>query len=167
MDTNLEYFTYSLNHKESLLDKNYFFLDESIIDKEKNPLVLSEKKLNDTIIEYSEKKEEYNLKHEDMPEDERDEYIKKIASLLELESMNLTSFAQSFAIFDASFSLYDGLSKKEKIYFLSEILDSFVSSRLSLYKEIGSGYLQILYDSHSHKRMGSLGAKKILKDLKK
>lgn len=164
MQDNKFYFKYSLEHKETLLDK-YYFCDEVILTNESNELRINAKKLSDLINEYALQKEFYKNKHQDMPEIELDSYLNEIMNILDLDNMNLTAFAQSFAIFDASFSMYDGLSKKEKIYFLSQILDAFVSTRMKLYEEIGDGYLQILYDSHAHKRMGSFGWRKTASQL--
>ncbi len=164
LENNLCYFEYSLNHKELLLDSNYF-VDEVIINDSTNVLVMNERELNRTILEYAAELKKCREQHIDMNEDELGRFINKIIDLLEYDGMNLTAFAQSFSIFDASFSLYYSLSRRDKEYFLGQILDSFVSSRLELYAEIGSGYLQILYDSHAHKRIGSAGAKKISSQL--
>lgn len=164
MLTNLEYFDYSLNHKESLLDK-YYFVDEVIINDENNIIMVNCKELDATIQHYEIEKKRCSLLHQQVPEGFVDEIINKIMYLLEQEYMNLTAFAQSFSIFDSSFSSYTNLSKKDKIYFLNQVLDAFVSNRFEIYKSVGYEYLQVLYDSHAHKRMGSAGAKKVSSQL--
>ncbi|MGM9970665.1 MAG: hypothetical protein ACI35S_09765 [Anaeroplasma sp.] len=164
MLTNIGYFDFSLKHKETLLDK-YYFIDEVIINDSSNRILSNCKELDATIENYVIEKDKYSNLHQDVPEEKIDEIITKIIFLLEQDYMNLTAFAQSFSLFDSSFSSYSILSKKDKMYFLNEILDAFVSTRFDIYKTLGYGYLQILYDSHSHKRMGAAGAKKVSSQL--
>lgn len=159
MRTNIEYFNESIIKKESTFDKNYF-IDEVIITDAENELLKNNRRLQKTIHDYADKRAEYHKLRRRMPEDEKEEFIKQIIALLSKENMNLTNFAQSFAVFDASFSLFDSMKKNEKITFIDFILDQYVETRLKLYEEIGDGYLQILYDSHAHKRMGACGARK-------
>lgn len=161
---NLEYFEYSLAHKELLLDK-YYFSDEIIIDNHSSPLFANCLELDETISNYANRKRYYDCLHQDFPDAELDVIINKIIKLLEEEYMNLTAFAQSFSLFDSSFSSYSSLNKREKSYFIKEILDAFISKRFDLYSKVGYGYLQVLYDSHAHKRMSSAGAKKVASQL--
>lgn len=159
MKTNIEYFNESIIKREATFDKHYF-IDEVIITDAENELLKNNRQLQKTIHEYADKRTEYHNKKKRMPDDEKEDYIKQIIALLSKDNMNLTNFAQSFAVFDASFSLFDNMKKNEKITFIDFILDQYVETRLKLYEKIGDGYLQILYDSHAHKRMGACGARK-------
>lgn len=159
MKTNIEYFNYSLINKEQIYDKKYF-INEIILTDAENELIKNNRELQNIINEYANQREIYFSKNKRMSEEEKEIYIEKIIKLLKKDNMNLTNFAQSFAVFDASFSLFNNMNKHEKYNFIDFILDNYIETRMELYKEIGDGYLQILYDSHAHKRIGAYGARK-------
>ncbi len=160
MKDNLQYFYDSLINKEPNFDRQYF-IDEIIIDDEENELIKNNKNLQDTIYEYAGEREKYSTTNRQMPEKDKENYIYRVINLLSKKNMNLTNFAQSFAVFDSSFSAFSRMNEHAKYNFIEFILDCYVDTRMKLYEKIGDGYLQILYDSHAHKRVGPLGARKI------
>lgn len=90
------------------------------------------------------------------------EIIAKMDQCLRYEGMNYCPFSQYFMVHDVTHTMYlHELSQEEKEY----IIDCYLEDRHQLY--LNRGYsdivFQVLMDSYSHKRKGSMGVEKLKK----
>ncbi len=153
MLTNKYYYDYSKNHPEKLFDP-YYAKNKVIIPtriEEKNNLTKNNEKLIDLITAFQvalsmgKHKESESIK----------EIIKAIEEILDnTENINYSSFCQFFMVYNASYSAYEDLPKKEKYDFLFEILVLYCKERHGIYKSHGytNSILQVVCDNYSHKR---------------
>jgi len=160
--TNIELFTYSINHKENMLDR-YYNSDINILDysnREAQNILKNNNKLIDIIDEYAKLRKT-------LKEHEKEVIYDSIIKLLKKPNMNLNCFSQYFSVHDTSFTVYDKFSGTQKKYFISTVLDHFIENRHTLYNELNYSnmYLQVLYDSHAHKRMTKHGVNKVQQQL--
>ncbi len=160
---NLEYFEYSKEHPEGLIDP-YYAKDFVVIpDKVDDFSMLTAN--NDRMIELISKFKELHELGKDSTDDDIEKIINKICHILDnTPGINYSAFSQFFMVYNFTYSLYQKLSGSKKFEFIYEMLIRYCKERHEMYMSHGYSnmILQVMCDNYSHKRNGKTGINKIL-----
>jgi len=158
---NLALFKYSQDHPDKLIDEAYTE-GQLVITKnkeEKNKLMKNSEKLNDLIAQYANSKSE----------SEKNRLVETITDLLckTSKEMNLTPFSQYLQVLDTSYTSLKESTPEEKQEIIRQGLNAYIKDRLPVYSSHGYSHivLQVISDTHSHKRHGASGTNKVKKQM--
>lgn len=167
MNTNREYFDYSKNNPEELLD-SFYAKNLLIIPFQKeisNTLTINNEKLLKLITAF-------NVLDECYKKDQKDETVQKIiVDIIDIldktPNINYSAFTQFFMVYNSNYSIYKSLDINSKKILIYEMLKKYCNERHNIY--LSHGYsntiLQVMCDNYSHKRNSKSGIEKILKIL--
>lgn len=165
----MELFNLMPNNKEPIFDAYYSnLLDETVITPSKdetNELMMRNERLINLIDTFNYMVIEKNMSASD---DVVEGLLKDIMECLNYKNMNYSPFAQYFLVHNISYGIYLKLSESRKKSFLFFMLRKYIQERHFIYKSHGYSniVLQVLSDNYSHKRKGSIGVRKVEKQLR-
>lgn len=167
---NLDYFLYSLNHEEQIID---FDRPGGVVvinknkDEEENNLVVSNLKLLNYIEEYK------NIINIGKTNNERKvEILNNIISILEnVENINYSPFCSYFQVLNYSYYQFKNkntLPHSDKLSLIDKIVRLYIQNRHEIYKFHGYSniVLQVMSDISSSRRKSNIGIEKIESFLK-
>lgn len=159
MKSNIEFFDFSLQKPEPLLDDYYIKGNGLIISggpDKPNELMKFNGELLDNITAYRIATEQDN-------ERMRDTILRTIRSLMKNKGLNFSEFASFWAVTDVSYSLYLSLPEAEQLLFLDSVIQKYIGVRHGAYLRHGysATTLQVGKDAKAHKSNGSLGGIKV------
>lgn len=164
---NIEYFKEATQYPEKVLDIYYLGVkDTNLLNNHDTELLFSSyEKLVDAIKAFDALKKISKISLED---ELIDDILENVIAVLKVKGMNFSELSQFFMVHNISFSIYQNLSLKEKKEVLFHVLNEFIEKRHDYYLKYGYSKttLQVMSDNYSHKRKGSIGIKKIIKQLK-
>ena len=163
MKTNIEYFEYSKNHPEALLDP--FYAKSMVVipstKEEKNLLTENNEKMIKLITAFS--------VLDDYKKDENDETVQQIVDdiiniLNNTPNINYSAFTQFFMVYNSTYSIYQSLKNDQKKKLVYEMLKKYCNERHEMYTSHGysNAILQVMCDNYSHKRNSKSGIDKVL-----
>lgn len=166
---NLELFNLMPKNKEPIFDEYYSnLLDETVITLSKdetNELMMRNERLISLIDAYN-----YLVfeKNKNISDEVVKDLIEDVIACLNYKNMNYSPFVQYFMVHNVSFGIYSRLSHSVKMTFLNFMLGKYIQERHFVYKSHGYSniVLQVLSDNYSHKRKGSIGVRKVEKQLR-
>ena len=158
MKTNIEYFEYSKNHPEALLDP--FYAKSMVVipstKEEKNLLTENNEKMIKLITAFS--------VLDDYKKDENDETVQQIVDdiiniLNNTPNINYSAFTQFFMVYNSTYSIYQSLKNDQKKKLVYEMLKKYCNERHEMYTSHGysNAILQVMCDNYSHKRNSKSG----------
>lgn len=154
--TNIELFKYSGQHPEPIFDPSYNwdYPDTIVIPQtadQTNTLVEKNAQLIELISAFG-----YLTEHGKGKEDpDIQTLVSEIITILtDTEGINLSPFAQFFMVYNSSYSSFRSYPSDEKREFVYEMLRLYSKKRHRMYLSHGytNSILQVVCDSHSHKR---------------
>lgn len=161
--SNIEFFLYSGQHKEQVLDPYYLDNKDPIIPKTAkgtNTLV----KKNDRLIQLVSAFKFYHKQGKKIGHPDVARLIDEVIEILmTTEEINLSPFSQFFMVYDSSYAAFKGYAQDAKRNFLYEMLRCYGERRHQLYLNHGysNSMLQVVHDSYSHKRKSKASIRKI------
>jgi hypothetical protein len=166
---NIDYWNYSLQNPEPLIDDFYIF-DTIIIDDK--DFLHNVNRLRDLITVYCILKESLDIE-EETKKSVLNYLVNSISEIIDrVANIQYTEFIAFWKTRDMSFSTYDNLFKNvknhEKYKLLKKLLDDYCISRRKLYDKFGYTHttIQALYDSGVSRKKGESGINKVLALLK-
>lgn len=166
---NIDYWNYSLQNPEPLIDDFYIF--DTVIIEDKNFLNIVNS-LRDLITVYCTLKESLDI-DEEIKNSVLNYLINSISEIIDrIDNIQYTEFIAFWKTRDISFSVYDNLFRNvknhEKYKLLEKLLDDYCISRRKLYDKFGYTHttIQALYDSSVSRKKGESGINKVLALLK-
>ncbi len=161
---NYQYFEYSKNHPEELLD-SFYAKDKIIIPSTSytsNQLTQGNEKLIELITAF---KVLHSL-GKTIEDDNVREIVAKIIFILDnTEGINFSAFSQFFMVYNFTYSLYKSIkTPAEKAHVIYELLIKFCRERHDMYMSHGysNTILQVMCDNYSHKRNSKSTIEKVL-----
>ncbi len=163
MKTNIDYFNYSKQNPEEIIDP-FYAKNLVIIPATKdieNDLTKNNEKMINLITAFS--------ILDDYKKDKNDDTVIKIINdiiciLDNTPNINYSAFTQFFMVYNSTFSIYSSLKRDQKIEFIYEMLKKYCKERHNMY--LSHGYsnmsLQVMCDNYSHKRNSKSGIEKVL-----
>ena len=155
----LKLFQECLKHPGELVDDFYCY-DDLIISKNPN---YPKTPIMETWIKVRERITASKVALEDGNQSTYDLCVKELDHLLtSRDYTNFLEFTSFFPVMDVSFSMYCGLSMKERIRFLDIMLRSFIDKRYNIYNEHGysASTIQVRKDFEKHKSQGNFANEK-------
>lgn len=163
MKTNIEFFNYSKNNPEDILDP-FYAKDMVVIPSKKeevNKLTENNEKMIKLITTFSVLDECYK--------NDSNEIVQKIVLdiidiLNNTPNINFSAFTQFFMVYNSTFSIYKSLSLEDKKRLVYEMLKKYCKERHDMYMSHGysNAILQVMCDNYSHKRNSKSGIEKVL-----
>ena len=161
---NYQYFEYSKNNPEDLLD-SFYAKDKVIIPKtssENNQLTQN----NAALIEYITACKILTNLGKTIDDSDVKQIVLRIINIMDnTEGINMSAFSQFFMVYNFTYSMYQSIKNQaEKIDTIYELLIKYCKERHDMYMSHGYSHaiLQVMCDNYSHKRNSKSGIEKVL-----